>query len=144
MRSGAVLLVACLAALPARALEYRSLAEPAILYDAPATKARKLFVIARQTPVEVVVNVGAWTKVRDSKGDLAWVETQRLAGGRTVMVRVDRAAVYSEADEKSARAFDAARDVVLDLVESGPAGWAKVKHRDGQSGYVKVSQVWGL
>lgn len=144
MRSGAVLLVACLAALPAWALEYRSLAEPAILYDAPATKARKLFVIARQTPVEVVVNVGAWTKVRDSKGDLAWVETQRLASGRTVMVRVDRVAVYSEADEKSPRAFDAARDVVLDLVESGPAGWAKVKHRDGQSGYVKVSQVWGL
>lgn len=139
--SGLVLL---LLAAPAWAIEFRSLSEPAILYDAPATKAKKLFIIARQTPVEVVVGVGAWTKVRNGKGDLAWVETRSLEQARTVMVRVDRAGVYAEADEKSARVFDAARDVVLELVEAAPPGWARVRHRDGQTGYVKAVQVWGL
>ena len=139
----ALALLLCATA-PSWALEYRAMAEPSILYDAPATKAKKLFIIARQTPVEVVVSVGAWTKVRDSKGDLAWVETQRFGPGRTVIVRVDRAAVYADADEKSVRMFDAAREVVLDLLEAAPPGWAKVRHRDGQVGFIKAGQVWGL
>ena len=35
-------------------------------------------------------------------------------------------------------------DVVLELVEPGPAGWARVRHRDGQQGFVKATQVWGF
>lgn len=137
-------LVLCLSAGPALALEYRALAEPAILYDAPAGKAKRLFVIARYTPVEVVVSVEGWVKVRNAKGDLAWVEAKRLSPGRTVMVRADRAQVYEQPDAKSPKVFDADRDVALELVEANPPGWVKVKHRDGQFGFIKVSQVWGL
>ena len=39
------------------ALEFGSVAEPAVLYDAPSQKAKPLFVIARQTPVEIVVSL---------------------------------------------------------------------------------------
>jgi SH3-like domain-containing protein len=136
-----------LAAAPAFALDYLSVAEPAVLFDAPSAKAKPIFVIARDTPVERVVVVGAWVKVRDNKGDLVWIEKQSLSEKRTLMVRVDRAIVRSAADEKAATVFEAERDVVLDLLEVAPggaAGWAKVKHRDGPSGYVKVAQVWGL
>ena len=134
-------------ATPAFALDYLSVAEPAVLYDAPSAKARQLFVIARDTPVERVVIVGAWVKVRDSKGDLVWIEKQSLSEKRTLLVRADRAVVRTAADDNAAVSFEAERDVVLDLVEAAPAvpaGWAKVKHRDGQSGFVKVAQVWGL
>ena len=38
------------------ALDFRSVADPgAVLYDAPSTKAQKLFVLSRDYPVEVVV-----------------------------------------------------------------------------------------
>jgi len=40
--------------------------------------------------------------------------------------------------------FEAERDVVLELVEAVPGGWVKVRHRDGQSGFLKAPQVWGL
>ena len=139
-----LLLVLCLCAGPSFALDYRSLAEPAILYDAPASKAKRVFTVARYTPVEVVVIVGGWVKIRNNRGDLAWVEARLLSPTRTVMVRADKAQVYSGTDGKSARVFDADKDVVLELVDANPAGWAKVKHRDGQVGFVKVSQVWGL
>jgi len=140
----AALVFAALAAKSAFALDYRSVAEAALLYDAPSQKAVPVFAIARGTPVELVVQLDTWVKVRDAKGDLAWIEKRQLADKRTVMVRSERAQVRAEADDKATVAFEAEKDVLLDLVEAGPPGWAKVKHRDGQQGFVKASQVWGL
>lgn len=141
-----ILLLACLipTALSAWALDYRSAAEPAILWDGPSAKAKRLYVIARGTPVELVVAQEAWSKVRDAKGNLAWIENKSLAAQRTVMVKADRAQIHAQADDKSPLVFEAEKDVVLEWLEHGPAGWAKVKHRDGQIGYVRVTQVWGL
>ncbi len=131
-------------ALPAAALDYRSIAEPAVLYDAPSQKAKPLFVIARSTPVEVVVSVEGWLKVRDADGAMAWVEKRLVADRRTVIVRAARAQVRAQADDKAPLVFEAEKDVVLDLVEAAPPGWAQVRHRDGQTGFVSVKQVWGL
>jgi SH3-like domain-containing protein len=129
----------------AHAVDYVSVATAATLYDAPSVKAKARFVIARDTPVEQVVVVGAWVKVRDSAGDLLWIEKSLLSPKRTVMVRGERAHVRQEADDQAALVFEAERDVVLDFVEmsQGSAGWVKVKHRSGQTGYVKSKEVWG-
>jgi SH3-like domain-containing protein len=143
MRFPAPLLLLLLAG-SALALDYRSVAEATALYDAPSQKAKPLFAIARGTPLELVVTVEGWVKVRDQKGDLAWIEKRLLAEKRTVIVRADRAQVRAQADDKALLVFDAEKDVVLDLVEPAAAGWAKVKHRDGQQGFVKAAQVWGL
>jgi SH3-like domain-containing protein len=132
------------AAAPALALDYRSVTEAAPVYDAPSAKAKPLFVVLPGTPVELVVSLDGWSKVRDSKGDLTWIEKKHLSEKRTVMVRFDRAQVRAAADDKAALAFEAERDVVLELLEAVPGGWIKVKHRDGQTGFLKAPQVWGL
>jgi len=137
-------LLLSLAAQTAWALDYLSVAEAAALYDAPSQKARPLFAIAAGTPVEAVVTLDAWIKVRDAKGDLAWIEKRNLSQTRTVIVRADRAQVHAQADEKAPLSFEAEKDVVLEWVEPGPLGWARVRHRDGQAGFVRASQVWGL
>ena len=51
--------------------------------------------------------------------------------------------VRAAADDKAVLVFEAERDVVLELLEAAPGGWLKVRHRDGQSGFVKLVQVWG-
>lgn len=144
MKRALALLSACLAAQTAWALDYLSVAEAAALYDAPSQKARPLFAIAAGTPVEAVVTLDAWVKVRDAKGELAWIEKRNLSQKRTVIVRAERAQVRAQADDKAPLAFEAEKDVVLDWVEAGPLGWAHVRHRDGQGGFIKASQVWGL
>lgn len=131
-------------ALAASGIDYRSVTENAILYDAPSTKGVKHFIVARGTPVEVVLTQGDWAKVRDSAGDMAWLEARQLSATRTVIVRADKAEARSKADDKSPIAFVAEKNVLLDLVDAAPAGWAKVRHRDGDVGFVKASQVWGL
>ena len=133
-----------LTALPALAIDYLSVAEPAVLYDGPSNKAKQRYVVARDTPLEMVLTVGNWTKVRDQEGEMTWIEKSALAPKRTVIVRVDRSQIRAAAVDTAPLVFEAERQVVLDLVEKGPAGWAKVKHRDGQTGFVKAAQVWGL
>ncbi|MFA7270167.1 MAG: SH3 domain-containing protein [Sterolibacterium sp.] len=133
-----------LAALPAAALEYLSLAEASVMYDAPSLKATPLFVIARQTPVEVVVALEGWYKVRDSAGSLAWIEKRQLSEKRTLLATAARVQVRSQPEPNATPIFEAEKDVVLELIEPAAAGWAKVRHRDGQSGFIRTNQVWGL
>jgi SH3-like domain-containing protein len=140
----AAVLLAGLASGTAAALEFRSVTETAaILYDAPSTKAQKLFVLSQGYPVEVVVKVEGWTKVRDDTGAFAWIENRRLSDRRTVMVKVASAEARQAADENSPVVFTAEKDVFLELVDL-TVGWAKVRHSDGATGFVKVSQLWGV
>ena len=137
-------LAALLASANATAQEFRSVTEPAvILYDAPSTKAQKLFVLSQGYPVEVVVKLEAWIKVRDDTGEFAWIEKSRLSERHTVMVKVASAEARQAANENSPVVFTAEKNVLLELVDSA-MGWAKVRHRDGATGFVKVSQLWGL
>ncbi len=133
-----------LASVPAFAIEYRSVETATVLYDAPSVKGKPLFVIRRHTPVEAVVNLEGWAKVRDADGGLAWVERRFLSEQRTVQVVAERAQVRGEANDAASLAFEAEKGVALELIEAGVAGWAKVRHRDGQTGFVRGSQVWGL
>ena len=132
-------------AAPAWALEFRSVAEDgAVMFDAPSQKAKPLFIIASGTPVEAVVNLAGWVKVRDAAGDLAWIEKKALAEKRMLIVTAKSAEVRAQADGDAPLVFEADKDVLLEFVEAGPLGWARVRHRDGQSGFVRANQVWGL
>lgn len=128
----------------AMAIDYRSVARPGILFDAPSHGARPLFIVAPGTPVEVVVSSGDWVRVRDYTGGMNWMESSALSSQRTVIVTAERAAVRSAPASDSAIVFEAARDVVLDLTSPPQAGWAQVRHRDGMSGYIFISEAWGL
>lgn len=128
----------------AHALEFRSVgAAPAVLYDAPSVKGRKVFVAPRGMPVELVLTYGTWTKVRDAVGDLAWVESKMLSPRRNVVVNAASARVREAAADSSALVFTADKGVLLELVDAPAAGWAKVRHRDGQSGFVRAGEIWG-
>ncbi|MDB5807685.1 MAG: hypothetical protein JWN73_5007 [Betaproteobacteria bacterium] len=133
-----------MATLPALAAEFRAVAEPSIFYDAPAVRGKKLFVAPKGMPVEVVISIENWVKVRDRGGDLMWIERKSLTDKRTVVVSAPVAQVRDKPDDGARVLLDAAQDVSLDLVEAPSSGWAKVHHRDGVVGYVRASQVWGL
>jgi SH3-like domain-containing protein len=129
----------------AYALDFKAVgANPIIMYDAPSLRGRKMFVAPRGMPVEIVLTYGDWSKVRDSGGDLLWVQNKGLSIKRNVVVRVANAKIHASADDNATVVFSADRNVLLELLEPAVApGWVKVKHRDGQSGYVKSADVWG-
>jgi SH3-like domain-containing protein len=129
---------------PAAAFEFRSVAEnAAVLYDAPSAKSKRLYVVNRGYPLEVVVLVEGWSKVRDVNGELTWIENKHLAEKRTVVVKVPLGQVRERADESASIVLQAQRDVILELLEVASGGWLHVRHRDGQAGYIRITQVWG-
>ena len=147
--------LAALAALlaPACALaDFRVTSDsPAVLYDGPSAKARPLFVYGRDVPFEVISSIEGWTKVRDATGSIGWLASKGLADKRVLVVRAAAADVRANPDEASPVVFRAEQGVLLDLAESATSpgntatpGWVKVRHRDGQTGYVRISQVFGL
>jgi SH3-like domain-containing protein len=126
------------------AFDFFSISEIAVvMYDAPSLKAGRLYVVSRNLPVEAVVKVEGWVKVRDSKGNLDWVEEKVLSEKRFVIVTAPLAEVYHAPNTNSALVFKAQQDVTLEWLEPAANGWVKVRHRDGQTGYVRTSQVWG-
>jgi SH3-like domain-containing protein len=147
MKSAAMLAVAAAVSMlapAATAAEFKSVgAAPAIMYDAPSERGRKVFVAPRGMPVEVVLSYGEWTKVRDASGDLSWVEAKALDSRRHVLVNVPGAKVHSAPDEGGAVVFTVEKGVLLELSEPISSGWIRVRHRDGQSGYVRAADVWG-
>ena len=146
MAARAALLAAiAFAGLPAFAAEFRALGDkPAVLYDAPSTRADRLFVASRGYPFEVLVKLDQWTKVRDANGEVAWVENGALGARATVLVTVPLADVRAGANAQSPLVFEAYKQVLLDVVDAPADGWVKVRHRDGQQGFIRVAHVWGI
>ena len=79
--------VLCLVAFAATAGNFRAVEESgAVLYDAPSREATPVYVLSRDYPLEVLVELDAWAKVRDAAGAISWIEKKQLGERRTVVV----------------------------------------------------------
>ena len=66
------------------AAEFRATAEaPTILYDGPSAKSKPQFLYGRDVPVEIIVIVEGWAKVRDAGGTIG-------VPGRVIIFTTDR------------------------------------------------------
>ncbi len=127
------------------ALDYKSVGDaPAILYDTPSVRGNRTFVAPRGMPVEIILTYGEWSKIRDAAGSLSWVMSKALVSQRNVIVTANKAKIHTEPTANSPVAFTADKNVLLELSAPATTGWIKVRHRDGLSGYVQISDVWGI
>ncbi|MEN3372742.1 SH3 domain-containing protein [Dechloromonas sp. ZS-1] len=145
MRALLTLLLLASWGLSAAAAEFRSVdAQAAILYDAPSAKGKKLYLIKPLTPVEVLVKLDGWVKVRDAEGTLAWVQARALTEKRMLVVTSPKGEIRQAERPDAPLVAELDKWVAVELIEPGAAGWAKVRHRDGATGYMRLTQVWGL
>jgi len=128
------------------AFEFKSVAVPqAILYDAPSQSANKVFLLSQFYPVEIIVNLGDWLKVRDAEGGIFWMEAKNLSKQRMLMVTADHAAIHQLPQENSPIIANVESHVTVELIDENPtAGWLKVKHLQGATGYISQTLVWGF
>jgi SH3-like domain-containing protein len=153
-RSAARIVVAAavIASGVSQAAEFRVTAEqPTVLYDGPSAKSKPQFLYGRDVPVELIVTVEGWAKVRDAGGTIGWMERKSLGERRTLLVRAPVADVRERAEDGAPVVFRAEQNVLLELAEPATSaataanpGWVKVRHRDGVSGFVRIAQVFGL
>jgi len=128
----------------ASAADFRSVQDnAAVLYDAPSRQAKPLFVVSRSYPLEVIVNLEAWVKVRDQAGALSWIEKKALGDKRMLLVTAPSTEVRQRPEDAAPVVFSATQNVALELLEIGPSGWLRVRHSDGATGFVRAAAVWG-
>ena len=126
--------------------EFRSVAfANTILYEAPSATTKRVYLVGEGYPLEIIVNLGDWLKVRDPYGTLSWAESKNLQSKRTVIVKVDKANIYKDPESKSALVATIEKDVVIELSDPLIAnGWIKVRYQQDLDGYIQTSQVWGI
>jgi SH3-like domain-containing protein len=135
--------------LAALADDFKQTSEAATIgYEGPSTRATKQFLYSRGTPLEVLVQIEGWYKVRDSQGALVWVERKTLGERSNVQVKPAAPAdVFASPDANAPIAFRVESGVLLSLVappSAATGAFAHVRHRDGQTGYVRLDAVFGL
>ena len=139
-----ILVIFLLSANAACALEYVSVSDnTAVLYDANSSKSKKLFVISRYTPLEAVVNLQNWIKVRDSSGTMAWIERRAVSDKQYVVVSVALASVLRAPEANAPVIYQVSRNVAMESLGVNGGGWIKVRDQDGTTGYMKSIEVWG-
>jgi len=115
-----------------------------VLYDAPSTRATRVYLVSPGSPLEVISAIEGWAKVREPGGKLGWAEAKVVSTRRTVSVSVASAVVRDAASPTGTPVFEASQGLILELLDAPAGGWARVKHRDGLTGFVRTSEVFGL
>lgn len=127
----------------AQGVEYISVSsDSAVLYDAPSLRAKKEFIVNRNTPYEVVVSISEWIKVRDSAGQMYWIESANTSPKRYILAMRPVVDVFQLPEFSSSLLFQVGQNVLLEWIETTGTGWVKVSHEDGEVGYVRSSDVW--
>lgn len=128
--------------------EFRQTVEVAtVAFEGPSAKAARQYLYPRGTPLEVVVQIEGWIKVRDVQGELVWVERKALGPRGNVLVKALVAEVYAAPDIASPIVFRAENGVLLQWVApqaTEVGAWAQVRHRDGQIGFARLDTLFGL
>ncbi len=118
----------------------------AILHDAPSDSSSKTFIVTKGYPLEVVVSLREWKKVKDHTGTISWINSENLSQKKMVLNQKKENPIYLEADSGSPILAKVNENVpleILELVETGK--WIKVYSSVSNiEGYIYNSDLWGV
>jgi SH3-like domain-containing protein len=115
--------------------------EVANIRSGPSAKSLVLWQVERYYPMLVLEKKGAWYRFKDIDGHQGWIHKSLLDTTATVIVRVRRANLRSGPGTENAIVFDAEKGTPFKVLERKKA-WLKVRHVDGDSGWIFKSLVW--
>ena len=108
----------------------------------PGTKSDILWKAEKYYPVIVVEKEGNWYLVRDYEHNPAgWVHKSLLGKVACVAVKKAKCNVRSKPSTKGAIVFVAEKGVPLKVLDRRK-DWVKVKHADGDVGWIHKKLVW--
>ena len=121
-------------------------AKQAVLFEGPSNTTEKMFIVTEGYPLEVLVSLKDWKKVKDHNGKISWIESKFTHIDRTVLILKDDTVIFNQANDKSHKLANVDKFVVLKLNSPMLVGnWAEVKTQiEGLIGFINSKEVWGL
>jgi uncharacterized protein YraI len=108
----------------------------------PGTSHSIVWELEKGFPLKVVGSKGDWLKVVDFENDVGWVHGRLVGRVPHVVVKKKRINIRSGPGTRYPLVGQANYGVVFRTLESR-SGWVKVKHDNGQTGWVERSLLWG-
>ncbi len=121
-------------------------ADQAFLHEAPSDSTKKSFIVTRGYPLEVIVSLKEWKKVKDHEGLINWIKTSDLSSKRTVLNLKGDNTIYLEPSSESLMLAKVNENVTLELLDAKKIDdWVKVYSKVGEiEGYIKATDLWGI
>ncbi len=111
------------------------------LRSGPGTKYEVLWQVEQYHPFIVVEKRKDWYKVKDFESDMAWIHKSLLGNFKSVISTKAKSNVRKKPSTKSDIAFTLERGVPFrELARKGK--WIKIRHADGDTGWIFHSLVW--
>ena len=118
----------------------------AILYEGPSDATDKEYIITEGYPLQVMVRLKDWLKVKDHEGKISWINVSDTAKQRMVMTLKKNVNLFYKPTINSVHLATVDEFVTLKLLSSYDSnGWIEVKTLTGYiEGYVRKEDVWGF
>lgn len=115
--------------------------EKANVRSGPGTKHDILWSVGKYYPFDVLKKSGRWYKIRDFEGDVGWMYGSLLRQIPSVIVKAGLVNVRENPGTNFRILLQAERGVCFKRL--GQKGkWLKVRHADGEVGWIHKSLVW--
>ena len=108
----------------------------------PGSNYSVLWELGKGFPLKVIGSKGDWLKVEDFEGDNGWIHTKLSSKKPHLIVKKKRVNVRSGPSSKNRLVGKANYGVVFKRIKISK-GWAKVKHENGLTGWIKRDLLWG-
>ena len=117
-------------------------AEKVNLRAGPSSKKAILWEYGKGFPLQILATKGNWYKVTDFEKDVGWVFRKLVGRTPHMIVKKKRVNIRSGPGSKYKLIGKANYGVVFKTLEQRK-GWAKIKHENGLTGWVRRDLVWG-
>ena len=132
---------------PASSAEFIAVkSKKTILYQGPSDTTSKEFIVTESYPLQVLVKLKDWVKVKDHVGRMSWVKVQDTSIERTIMTLKPNVIVFYKASFSSVKLADVGQNVALKLLSTVQTdGWIEVKTlTQNIEGFIRAQDVWGI
>ncbi|MCK5323386.1 MAG: SH3 domain-containing protein [Desulfobulbaceae bacterium] len=112
------------------------------LRSGPGKKYSVLWELGKGFPLQIVSSKGNWLKVTDFEKDTGWIYKKLITDKRHLIVKKKRVNIRNKPGKNGNIIGKANYGVVFRTLET-KSGWAKVKHENGLTGWIKRDLLWG-
>lgn len=108
----------------------------------PGTNHEILWQAGKYCPLKILKKQGNWYYFKDFEQDRGWIHKSLVAYIPSLVVKIDEANVRSGPGKKYPLVFKAMKGVSFKVLKT-TGNWVRVKHEDGDTGWLYRSLLWG-
>jgi SH3 domain protein len=127
--------------------EYLSVGvDQSFLHEAPSDSTKKNFIVTKGYPLEVLVSLKEWKKVKDHQGAINWIQSNHLSTKKMALNFKDNNPIHLEPDKSSPTLAFVAENVLLEVLDNKKIdNWIKVYSKSTEvEGFISTESLWGI